>query len=304
MKIIFTLLLLLQFFFTSEIYTQDYYTLNIGNRWDYKTVYWDYYSGLDSSYHTVEVIGDTVLPNGQNYYVLSTYDLIWGPFVRIDENHIYYYKIYENEEDSIINLSAELNVPYYAESEIAWTVELIEIDTVDLFDVSTRILRYKLDGLVLRYVNISDKFGLYHLDSPGEPPGTGQWSINLYYSIIDGEEYGEPVSVEDEIIIQSLEFSLSQNYPNPFNPTTKIKFTIPTSPLNPSPYQGEGNRERLVTLIVYDVLGNEIATLVNEEKPAGSYEVDWDGSEFTSGIYFYRLKAGDYIEVKKMVFLR
>ncbi len=100
------------------------------------------------------------------------------------------------------------------------------------------------------------------------------------------------------------EFSLEQNYPNPFNPKTKIKFTIPTSPLNPSPYQGEGQRERLISLKVYDVLGNETATLVNEEKPAGSYEVEFDATELTSGIYFYRLVAGSYIETRKMVLLK
>ena len=99
-------------------------------------------------------------------------------------------------------------------------------------------------------------------------------------------------------------FQLYQNFPNPFNPSTKIKFTIPTSPLNPSPYQGEGNRERFVSLIVYDVLGNEIATLVNEEKPAGNYEVQFNANSVASGIYFYKLQAGTFIETKKMILLK
>jgi hypothetical protein len=196
LKNILTLLILLLFIFTPENYTQDYYPLNIGNRWDYKTIYWDDYSGLDSSFHTVEIIGDTVLSNGQNYFVLSRFDLIWGTFVRVDNNYIYYYNINENEEDTIINLSAELNTPYYPESEFAWSVELLEIDTVNIFGINTRSLRYKLDGLILRYVNISDTFGLYHLDSLGEPPGTGGWITDVYYAIIDGKEYGEPVSMD------------------------------------------------------------------------------------------------------------
>jgi hypothetical protein len=99
-------------------------------------------------------------------------------------------------------------------------------------------------------------------------------------------------------------FFLSQNYPNPFNPATKIKFTIPSSPLNPSPYQGEGERERLITLVVYDVLGFEITTLVNEQKPAGKYEVVFNASEYSSGIYFYRLQAGELIQTKKMILLK
>ena len=100
------------------------------------------------------------------------------------------------------------------------------------------------------------------------------------------------------------EIYLSQNYPNPFNPVTKIKFTIPTSPLNPSPYQGEGQRERFITLKVYDVLGRKIITLVNEEKPAGEYEIEFNGYNLTSGIYFYRIQVGDYINTKKMVLLK
>ena len=95
-------------------------------------------------------------------------------------------------------------------------------------------------------------------------------------------------------------FLLLQNYPNPFNPTTKIKFTIPQMD-NPLP---GGARGGLVTLKVYDVLGNEIAILVNEEKPAGEYEVEFNANRLPSGIYFYQLKAGSYIQTKKMIFLK
>ena len=85
-------------------------------------------------------------------------------------------------------------------------------------------------------------------------------------------------------------FSLSQNYPNPFNPATTINFSIPKS--------------GLVTLKVFDVLGQEVATLVNDPKVAGTYSVNFDGSTLTSGVYFYRIEAGDYIDVKKMVLLK
>ncbi|RKY93244.1 MAG: hypothetical protein DRQ13_09705 [Ignavibacteriae bacterium] len=111
-----------------------------------------------------------------------------------------------------------------------------------------------------------------------------------------------PVEEEKYLIVD--EFKLFQNYPNPFNPTTIIRFTIPTSPLNPSPYQGEGQRERFITLIVYDVLGNEIAILVNEEKPSGNFEVVFDASSLPSGVYFYQLKAGDFIQSNKMILLK
>jgi photosystem II stability/assembly factor-like uncharacterized protein len=85
-------------------------------------------------------------------------------------------------------------------------------------------------------------------------------------------------------------FVLSQNYPNPFNPTTVISYQLPVS--------------SDVELKVYDILGNEVATLVDEYKPAGSYEVEWDASHLSSGIYFYQLRTEKYIETKKMNLMR
>jgi len=87
-----------------------------------------------------------------------------------------------------------------------------------------------------------------------------------------------------------LDLVLKQNYPNPFNPTTSIKYQIPE--LN------------FITLKVYDALGNEIITLINEEKPAGSYEVEFDATALPSGIYFYRLQAGSFVGTKKMVLMK
>jgi photosystem II stability/assembly factor-like uncharacterized protein len=109
--------------------------------------------------------------------------------------------------------------------------------------------------------------------------------------------------LEDEVDANnSNEFLLSQNYPNPFNPITKIKYEIPGQARNDN---------ALVTLKVYDILGSEIATLVNEEKPSGEYEVEFNAASHSgnvrnlpSGIYFYQLKAGQYSETKKMVLLK
>jgi hypothetical protein len=86
------------------------------------------------------------------------------------------------------------------------------------------------------------------------------------------------------------QFLLSQNYPNPFNPSTKISWLSPISGWQ--------------TLKVYDVLGNEVATLVNEYKQAGSYEVEFNGQNLSSGVYFYQLRAGEFIRTKKMLYLK
>jgi len=98
-----------------------------------------------------------------------------------------------------------------------------------------------------------------------------------------------------------IDFVLFQNYPNPFNPSTVISYQLPVS--------------GVVTLKVFDILGNEVATLVNEEKQPGTYEVEFNinshsgksangGRNLSSGIYFYQLKAGDFVETKKMVLLK
>ena len=85
-------------------------------------------------------------------------------------------------------------------------------------------------------------------------------------------------------------YYLSQNYPNPFNPTTSIKYSV----IKPG----------LVSLKVYDILGRQVAELVNQYKSAGTYVVDFDASALTSGMYFYKLEAGDYKEVKRMILVK
>jgi len=104
----------------------------------------------------------------------------------------------------------------------------------------------------------------------------------------------EITDVNDDYSVP-VEFDLLQNFPNPFNPSTKIRFTIPNV------VSGFGLR---TTLVVFDILGNEIITLINEELPAGEYDFTFDASEFSSGIYFYMLKAGSFIITKKMVLIR
>jgi hypothetical protein len=94
------------------------------------------------------------------------------------------------------------------------------------------------------------------------------------------------------------EFSLSQNYPNPFNPSTKIKFEIPLSPLSE---RGVGG---FVTLKIYDLLGREVATLVNEQLQPGKYEVDFDGTNYPSGVYIYRLQSDTFTDSRKMILLK
>ena len=118
----------------------------------------------------------------------------------------------------------------------------------------------------------------------------------LEAAYINSKKYGDTtlVSVVKKNLELPLEFSLSQNYPNPFNPSTTINYTI--SVVDASTAN--------VSLKVYDTLGREVASLVNKEQKAGSYELKFDANNLTTGIYFYRLQSGSFIVSKKMILLK
>ncbi len=148
--------------------------------------------------------------------------------------------------------------------------------------------------------------------SPSFPVTSGalQTAYGEGIDCIVAKIYQEPGVVKVEEEIQPKDFALRQNYPNPFNPTTKIKFTIPTSPQTPLlsnakgiPMGGAGRGE-VVRIMVYDILGREVATLINKQMPAGTHEVEFDASGLPSGVYFYQLKTGSFTETKKMILLR
>ena len=135
-------------------------------------------------------------------------------------------------------------------------------------------------------------------------------AIKFYYT-------GEISDIKDESTKLYDNFSLYQNYPNPFNPTTTIKYSIPYSSVISNPQRGERshnfnmeispfsrNDNVHVWLKAYDVLGREVIKLVNQKQKPGNYEVTWNASLQPSGVYFYKLRVGSFLETKKMILLR
>jgi photosystem II stability/assembly factor-like uncharacterized protein len=121
------------------------------------------------------------------------------------------------------------------------------------------------------------------------------WAVgmNAYggnYTIFHTTNGGVSFVEEEQVNEMPTEFLLSQNYPNPFNPSTSIQYAI--------------SSRQFVKLTVYDLLGREIETLVNEEKPVGTYELTWYAESLPSGVYFYQLKAAEFIQTKKMLLLK
>ncbi len=121
-----------------------------------------------------------------------------------------------------------------------------------------------------------------------ESTQNGKYSYRLKQIDFDGKfEYSSVVEVD----FKSMnDFALEQNYPNPFNPTTMIKYSVPT--------------KEFVSLKIYDILGNKVADLVNENKEAGNYEVSFDASNYPSGLYIYSITAGSFKQVRKMMLVK
>jgi hypothetical protein len=168
-------------------------------------------------------------------------------------------------------------------------------------------IKYSITGIQLwvqHYRNLSygnDGGNDLVLDTIGNVYVTGSSYNGSNYDIAT-IKYSQPNGIHSISSEISGTFSLSQNYPNPFNPGTMIKFDIPMD----SRLRGNDN----VVLVIYDVLGHEITTLVNEQLKPGTYEVEWDArqggssSELSSGVYYYQLVSGDYVETKKMVLVK
>jgi photosystem II stability/assembly factor-like uncharacterized protein len=116
------------------------------------------------------------------------------------------------------------------------------------------------------------------------------WAAGFNGNILKTTSGGEPVAIINYNNNFPEKFSLSQNYPNPFNPATKIRFQI--------------SRSVFTKLTVFDILGREVSTLVNEQLNPGTYEVDWDASAYPSGVYFYRLETGTFNQTLKMVLIK
>jgi len=143
----------------------------------------------------------------------------------------------------------------------------------------------------IKYGWVSENnFGIANITSqPGEadPGFTNARNFQRLFSFI--------VSVEDLSLEIPFNFELFQNYPNPFNPETAIKYDVP--------------QNGRVEVVVFNILGQRIRTLVNEIKPPGFYHIKWDGTsdlglQMTSGVYFYRLKAGEFTQTRKMLLLQ
>jgi hypothetical protein len=283
----------------------NWFPLRIGNCW----VYGVYTSGSGGTEYlgdeTKSLIDTVTLSNGQKYFLYKQIFINGDAdttYIRLDSlSGILYAYSFETQSDLLYdNLSAEAGDTVCYEFNPAFNCQYVQMErNFPEFGLNTLKKDYypQAPGWYFGH-SLVKGLGLYEVFN-GD---LTTFRSTLKGCVIDGVVFGDTltVPVDDDNPTQPSEFSLSQNYPNPFNPSTKIRFTI--SPARTKLYAG--GDLRFTILKVYDVLGREVATLVNEEKPAGEYEVDFYGKNLSSGIYFYQIEAGSFIETKKMNLLK
>lgn len=282
-------LLLLMFSINYTTFCQSFYPLQIGNRWDYKVNIIDWLSGYGTSYfQTVKVVKDSIFPNGNRYFILNGDDFIWSRVVRTDSQFIYYLDQYNLTDVPFYKLSGQIGDTTYMNYYRYHYTTLESRDTISLFNHPTSINQYRLDGLTVQEVKLSDKFGPISSVDFGCVGSTYTYHT-LLGCIIGDSIYGNILGVQD-LEPNPNQFSLLQNFPNPFNPLTTIQFTLPHS--------------GFVTLTIYSLLGEEIATILSQNLAAGKYSAKWNAIDIPSGVYFYCLKAGSFTETKKIVLIK
>ena len=199
------------------------------------------------------------------------------------------FKLAEIDNSGLRDLWLHHTALDFSDSSNQW-IQLLMPLTVNSNNTLGFVLQFGDGDGVLQLENIRGfEMALVYSTNGGNPPPRAYGSF-----LMDQLELIYPTSVGEETK-PPTEFLLEQNYPNPFNPSTRIKYSIPSI---------LSNKEMSTVLKVYDVLGNEVATLIDKAQSAGTYEVEYNNPQLSSGIYYYQLRLGSYIETKKMVLVK
>jgi hypothetical protein len=271
------------------------FPLDIGNRW-----YYSYSSRVTPSPNVhVKTITDTA--TGGVHFVRETIlgqdSATIGTETWIVNNGSFYDSVYGNANPQCFyNASLSQDTSWYY--QYPTYQGSIHLDRASIFGTYGRCQfrsTYVTNGQGELWFDDQVALGVgwyYHHDNGWFGDYKWTYTYQLIGLLKDGILYGDSLLTSDvntTAIIPNA-FALYQNFPNPFNPSTTIKFELPKS--------------SHVSLAVYDILGREQSVLVNERRNAGVYEVKFDGSNLASGVYFYRLEAGDFVQTKKLLILR
>ena len=283
-----------QCLYAQEPDPNSFFPYSVGNIWEYDMPY--------GEIARIEIIRDSI---GKDGFVYLFYGSIFDPSWSID-----------TASSVVYFLPTRSNQQYYkltADSGDTWMVEPEDTIPPGEHPRFEALVKNKYPSIVFGSPTVLMEIEYYELNWGDTVINDFSWKINTetlasgfglilnWYEepgglnklirgcVIDGDTFGIITTVEEDTH-SPKEFYISQNYPNPFNPMTNIRFRT--------------SNFGFVALKVYDVLGNKIRTLVNEEKPAGEYQVTFNGSGLASGVYVYRLKANGKIISKKMILLQ
>ena len=256
-------------------YPQMYFPLHVGDQWQFVEA--------PSFFHDAKVLG-TVTINGHMYASMS--GLLTEGYYRMDGTKLYQYS---GGDKLVCDFSAKFHDTLAIQSNgyDSVFVQLYDQGFTQAFGQTRFQMTFfhrslRSPGIIRATYRVLDSIGFQ---------GVSKETIFLVLggAIIDGKQSGVITSVADLRPETPSEIRLSQNYPNPFNPSTSISYSLP--------------KTAVVSLRIFNALGQEITTLVNERKEAGNYQVTWNAT-VPSGIYFYRLQAGEFIETKKAILLK
>jgi hypothetical protein len=279
--------------YSSDTSSVKYMPLSVGNIWVY-----DYFTQSGFQYSTItRVTADTIINNRRYYKMSGSFfdgmyrtDTITGSLMKYGGPNSCNYYYQESLRDSLAIISGMYSCNILAAGSRLSNVTVLNSQTSAVsiqYGVGTSYSNFRYGKYIGLYT-----YSEYLFNTPVR-------TYNLRGARINNIVYGDTSGLTGIFPVSSYlaeNFTLSQNYPNPFNPQTKIKFELPS--LTPS------KSSIPVKLAVYDMLGREVTTLINSELKPGTYEADWDGSDYSSGIYFYKLEAGDFTETKKMLMVK
>jgi hypothetical protein len=307
-----TILLILLFLFSLSInglLAQDslqiallYYPLNDGDYWEYSQSFWHdpYYS--ETSYFSIEVVGDTILVNEKKYKILERRTIPDDGqssvyFERIDSStaNIYRYRedfdLPENEFllDSLLSQEGDTSKSTRDESDFSsWQTVCTGIDSLEILGQETSVKSYWDQSFIPGFqYDLAMGFG-YIGDFNCE---ISCGSTTLQYALIEGVEYGTKISaIKEEELNLEKNFYLHQNYPNPFNPTTTISFYLP--------------ERSMIEISLFDIRGSYIENIVSKIYSSGFHSIVFDGSKLSSGQYIYTLNSGNTNISRKLILLK
>lgn len=201
------------------------------------------------------------------------------PVVRVDESGAVNVAYYDNRDFPSVGDSCSVYLSRSTDGGTTWT----DVEVADHHFRPKLLPGINTMGDYIGLTSANNKVWVAWMDDKTGFGGGTQFNIWVGYVNFT------PVGVQNNSEIPS-QFAISQNYPNPFNPNTKITYSVP--------------KQENVSLVVFDVAGKQVASLVNETKTAGLHTVDFNASNLSSGVYFYRINAGEYSEVKKMMLVK